>query len=210
MKPHLPLMQVLVSCSKKYFMRKSVLLVISTLFLSGIITAQKLVDYSHKSIQKTLEKTYGIPFNAVKVMSMDAAPQSGQYFQVLNNGESFYMYVGRVNSCRSGGCSVSNAANTNGVSEYFDYFMVLNHQGEVQQVKIFNYAATHGYEVTAKGWLKQFIGYSGNNDLEVGKEIDSISGATISVHALTNDVNEKTKQLKAQIEIPQTAIIGSY
>lgn len=52
--------------------------------------------------------------------------------------------------------------------------------------------ATHGHEVSAKGWLKQFIGYNGNESLQVGKNVDAIIGATISVYGITRDIKEKT------------------
>jgi len=61
---------------------------------------------------------------------------------------------------------------------------------------VYNYQATHGQEVTNKGWLKQFQGYDGSRSLTVGKSIDAISGATVSVLGITNDVQEKTRLLK--------------
>ena len=63
-------------------------------------------------------------------------------------------------------------------------------------VRVFNYAATHGQEVSVKRWLDQFAGHDGAEPLRVGKEIDAISGATISVYALVADVQEKTIILK--------------
>ncbi len=45
----------------------------------------------------------------------------------------------------------------------------------------------------AKGWLKQFTGYDGSDTLEVGKNVDAISGATISVYGITLDVQMKTR-----------------
>ena len=63
-------------------------------------------------------------------------------------------------------------------------------------VEIFNYQATYGYEITNKRWLKQFIGFGEDELLEVGKNIDAISGATISVHAITYDIQEKTDFLR--------------
>jgi len=73
------------------------------------------------------------------------------------------------------------------------YFSI---QKTVQLVEVYNYQATHGYEITAKGWLKQFVGYSAKDTLLVNKDIDGISGATISVFAITEDVQLKTRLLK--------------
>ena len=49
--------------------------------------------------------------------------------------------------------------------------------------------------MTAKGWLKQFTGYNGTSQLEVNKNVDAISGATVSVYAITDDVIAKTEIL---------------
>jgi len=69
----------------------------------------------------------------------------------------------------------------------------------VQYVKVYNYQATHGQEITNKGWLKQFQGYDGSRSLTVGKSIDAISGATVSVQGITTDIQEKTRILKQMV-----------
>jgi Na+-translocating ferredoxin:NAD+ oxidoreductase RnfG subunit len=125
---------------------------------------------------------------------------NGRFFKVSKNPENSdvkYVFVGRVNSCRAGGCSISSKTHANLESEYFEYCIFFDSAKTVKQVDVFNYQATHGYEITAKGWLKQFIGFSGKDTLEVNKNIDSISGATISVFAITDDVQQKTKMLKS-------------
>jgi len=66
-------------------------------------------------------------------------------------------------------------------------------------VKVFNYQATHGHEITAKGWLKQFIGYTAKGNLNVGKTVDSISGATISVNGITSNIRMVTAVLDKHI-----------
>jgi Na+-translocating ferredoxin:NAD+ oxidoreductase RnfG subunit len=58
----------------------------------------------------------------------------------------------------------------------------------VQQVRIYNYQATHGQEITSKNWLRQFKNYTGEKELMAGKNIDAISGATISVDAIISDI----------------------
>lgn len=98
-----------------------------------------------------------------------------------------YIYLGRVNSCRSGGCSVG-ATDESLEFEYFDYFFVTDATGKVMQVKVFNYRATHGHEIMSSGWLRQFIGYSGENELIYGKDIEAISGATVSANAINDDI----------------------
>ncbi len=106
-----------------------------------------------------------------------------------------YVYVGRVNSCRSGGCSVDAIEETLEF-EYFDYFIVTNATGKVMRVKVFNYRATHGHEIMSSGWLRQFIGYSGQKKLIYGKDIEAISGATVSANAINDDIQSEVSCLQ--------------
>lgn len=179
------------------------------LLLAGLLSlcfsfAQSDIDYKNKALIKTLQKA-GI--NDVSTIEEMAIPDSvslanrikGKYFLIKENNVSQYqyIYVGRVNSCRAGGCSISNEISKDGNSEYFDYFILFDKNKTVQTVKVFNYQATHGQEITARGWLKQFIGHDGSESLQVDKNIDAISGATISVYAITFDVEMKTAILKS-------------
>ncbi|MBA4408342.1 MAG: FMN-binding protein [Bacteroidota bacterium] len=163
-------------------------------------------DFEDKTLHKELLKLRGTDQAEWKefivpesLLSTYAIPGK---FLVLDelNGQKKYIYVGRVNSCRQGGCSNPAQALSIETPEYFDYLVVFDANLLVQQVKVYNYQATHGQEVTNKGWLKQFQGYDGRRTLTVGKSIDAISGATVSVFGITNDIQEKTQLLKKLVE----------
>ena len=173
------------------------------LFLSLTAFTPTDINYQHKAISKTLIKSVNmVNPNLIEIplpdSLMDELGVQGKYFKVTNENSDCkitVVYIGRVNSCRAGGCSISNDV-MGGQSEYFDYMVCFNQESEVELVKVFNYQATHGHEVTAKGWLRQFAGHNADNTLEVGKNVDSISGATISVNGITNDIIAKTKLLQ--------------
>lgn len=181
-------------------------LIISILFIFIItcLRGQSGIDYNHKKINKEIEKLWGIEQAIIKeILIPDSITREnyiqGKYFLVtdkMNVSQINYIYIGRVNSCRSGGCSIPTDSNENYESEYFDYFILFDSAFSVQVVRIFNYAATHGHEVSAKGWLNQFTGYNGSDTLQVGKNVDAISGATISVYGITEDVQLKTQFLR--------------
>lgn len=124
--------------------------------------------------------------------------ERGSFYRIATPKSSFYYYVGRVNSCRVGGCSVE--LGTSEDYEYFDYFVLFNEVGHVELVRVFNYQATHGQEITIKGWLKQFVGYTGDADLIVGNNVDHIAGATISTNAISVDVEYRTRLLKEELK----------
>lgn len=159
------------------------------------------IDYSPRLLHRELstifrDREYRLEELHAGHPSEPGLPINGKFFNILSDGgENITVYVGRVNSCRSGGCSNPWLSGNDIESEYFDYFILFDSAKKVKLVRVFNYAATHGQEVAVKKWLGQFAGYNGNSPLRVGKEIDAISGATISVYAIVNDVNEKSKLL---------------
>lgn len=166
------------------------------------------IDFNNKSVLKEIQKVTGAEKPEWLELSNHPSAQNsdalqGKFFVVTANkalDQAKYVYIGRVNSCRQGGCSNGADLMALDKTEYFDYFIVFNHSLSVELVKVYNYQATHGQEVTNKGWLKQFQGYNGSRNLVVGKSIDAISGATVSVQNLTADIQEKTQQLKKLIQ----------
>ena len=129
---------------------------------------------------------------------MSRSIKLGKFFSV-SELSSFslikYVYVGRVNACRAGGCSVGYTT-TDGESEFFDYFIFFDATATIQLVKIYNYQASYGQEVTSSNWLKQFKNYTGKEELIVGRNIDAISGATISVDVAAFDIELRTNMLR--------------
>lgn len=178
------------------------------LFFLGIFVLispdQPEIDYQHKRIYKEVERIWGMQEPHLSEMDLpDSITRAnmvlGKFFVVTDGaeqGSNYYLYIGRVNSCRSGGCSIPNELDFSSEMEYFDYLICYTSTPSVQSVKVINYMATHGHEVSSKGWLKQFKGYNGKGTLEVGKNIDAIAGATISVYGITQDVQEKTEILR--------------
>jgi hypothetical protein len=160
------------------------------------------IDYSPRLLQREVNAILGgkeFLMTELKVTGSpgEIAPADGKFFGIKSSGgETIIVYIGRVNSCRADGCSNPLQPGMDTESEYFDYFILFDPEKRVKLVRVFNYAATHGQEVAVKRWLDQFAGYDSVRPLRVGKEIDAISGATISVYAIVADVQEKTVLLR--------------
>ncbi|MEX0987546.1 MAG: FMN-binding protein [Bacteroidales bacterium] len=174
-------------------------MVICIILCSVVTYGQAEIDYQNKRIQRSLQKFDISDFHDLREISYDDSLTGqqiadGKFFELADDAGIHpvqYIYIGRVNSCRGGGCTPDPGAGADFSSEYFDYFMLLDSTLTVQLVEVFNYQATHGYEITSRGWLKQFRGFDGSNDLRVNKNIDALTGATISVHAITDDIKTK-------------------
>lgn len=180
----------------------SIILIVWGLFAEEHPQTLSDIDFNPRILKRDISSVFNeknptfdeinIPDSLVEELFMN-----GKFFQIKNNISTVgIVYVGRVNSCRKEGCSNPSKTNLEETSEFFDYFILFNTKSEVKKVTVFNYEATHGQEITAKGWLKQFIGYRGDSEMDIGKNIDSISGATISVNGIVHDVKMKTQLIQ--------------
>ena len=161
--------------------------------LTSLVIPPRRVDIPEKKIGRAIAKIWKVE-NFEVVDNDDGGKKNcfseGNWLKVKTaDGELGMIYVGRVNSCRQGGCSVDGEGEETVSYEFFDYFMLTDMSGEVRWVKIFNYQATQGHEVMSRGWLNQFRGLtSESKKLELGRDIEAISGATISAKAITDDI----------------------
>ena len=79
--------------------------------------------------------------------------------------------------------------NVLGKSLPITFLSCFNSDGQLIKTHIVKYREDYGYEVGNKRWLNQFIGLDVNSDFIIGKNIDGISGATISVNSVTRGIN---------------------
>lgn len=159
------------------------------------------IEYSPRTLRKSLEKTTGCSEFSKQELIIPKSDSygdiNGKFFRIsCQSNELIIVYIGRVYSCRASGCSIDNPR---GEYEFFDYYCLYDSTLSVAEVNVFNYEATHGHEITSKGWLRQFIGHSAGKPLETGKNIDAISGATISVNGIVEDIREKSFILKSSV-----------
>ncbi len=79
--------------------------------------------------------------------------------------------------------------NVKGKSQPISYLTVIDTSGDVVDVNILVYRESHGGEVQNESFRRQFRGKNYRNIIEIGKDIKSISGATISSRSVTGGVN---------------------
>ena len=78
----------------------------------------------------------------------------------------------------------------------FDYYVLFNDKEEILKVEVLHYRENYGGEICSKNWLKQFVGIDTENYSIFNREIDGISGATISVNSLKNNLLKLSNKLK--------------
>jgi FMN-binding protein len=87
--------------------------------------------------------------------------------------------------------------NVLGKDQPITFLVAIDPTDRLKDVDILVYREPYGGEVAYEPWRRQFRGKSAGDSLRVGKEIRSISGATISVHAVTLGVRRMLAQLTA-------------
>lgn len=75
-----------------------------------------------------------------------------------------------------------------GKHEYITYAAGINPDGTFRQLQIIEYREAYGYQVRELKWRDQFVGKTATDELELGKDIRNISGATLSCRHMTEGV----------------------
>ena len=75
-----------------------------------------------------------------------------------------------------------------GKHEMITYAVGISPNGTVQGIEIMEYVESYGYEVAEESWRKQFVGKTAEDSLKLKKDIQNISGATLSCKHLTDGV----------------------
>ena len=78
----------------------------------------------------------------------------------------------------------------------FDYLILFDKELVIVKTKVLVYREEYGGEISSKRWLKQFNGKSSSSEeLIYNQDVIPISGATISVRAMTQSINDVLKSL---------------
>jgi Na+-transporting NADH:ubiquinone oxidoreductase subunit C len=88
-----------------------------------------------------------------------------------------------------------------GKFERITYAVGFGPDGVIRDLEILSYRESHGQEIRLALWRRQFVGKSADSPLEVGKDIASISGATLSCTHVTQGVH----RLAAVVEVLRSA-----
>jgi len=89
----------------------------------------------------------------------------------------------------------ASVRNVRGKDQPITYLVAAGPDLRLLDVDILVYREAYGGEVAYEAWRKQFRGRGPENPLEVGRDIRSISGATISVNAVTLGVRRALADL---------------
>lgn len=116
------------------------------------------------------------------------------YYTIYNEKEELlaYFVFNVTDACSFGGCAVPGQKKSTSVFHDKIYFYVLlNTDYTVRDIKVLEHESSYGMEIGTRYWLKQFFNTTPGN-YKLNENIDGISGATVSVQAMIDDLNELT------------------
>jgi len=87
--------------------------------------------------------------------------------------------------------------------ESFDYLMIFDSEMVIRRIDILVYRSSYGGEIASQSWLKQFYGKQDGVDMEFDKDIDTISGATISAPSMAKSV-KSVSRLMVEVSTKKT------
>jgi len=183
-----PLQKILLSCLLVFSIATLTTAQERTKKIDRILNKQLAKIWNDASIQQQLIDTKAD-------LELDLFFDGNSLYRLLEKEElQGYLLLRRGFGCKIGGCGDASlqgegqlCSANGGAYEVFDYALILDTSMTILKVLVVDYPGDYGYEITSKGWLKQFIGYKGK-PIRYGKEIDAISGATISANSITSDI----------------------
>jgi hypothetical protein len=82
--------------------------------------------------------------------------------------------------------------NVIGKSMPITFFVIFTTLSQIQHVEIVKYRESYGGEIKSRRWLDQFKNRDTSSDFKIGKDINGISGATLSANSISHGVNKLT------------------
>jgi hypothetical protein len=175
-------------------------------FFFGIVLISSIESYPKKfdkKIKKEIKKTFKIDKFDVTIHkdTIRTADENIVVFDILADTKVGFAILTKAKGCLSSGCTSTDIADHDkeGFYEQYYFLTIYNNLGSLLKVKILEYESNYGYEIASGGWLKQFkdrrVG-----DLQINREIDGITGATISVKTLIQEINYQDLILEELID----------
>lgn len=102
-----------------------------------------------------------------------------------------YLYVWKILK-KDSLVSYAVLDNVYGKAMPITFLVIMDLDGKITAARVIKYREAYGGSVANISWLKQFIGRDDRSNYQIGRDVDVISGATISVNALTRGIKKIT------------------
>jgi len=176
-------------------MMRFTLILISSLLFGG----SAIKDETEAFIASQFADSVTIKMNTLKLDPDFKTKIQNSAQQAFFHDELYYWTISQNDSI----IAYALMDNVLGKSMPITFLVILNSDGSILAAEVIKYREAYGGEVGNKSWLAQFKNRNHDSNYKVGKDIDGISGATISVNSMTKGIQKITllfplvkKQLK--------------
>lgn len=156
---------------------------IAWLPLTGVVVSLPAHALVYLSVDQAQQLMFG-------QQSLTAVPVQLTPAQVAaieqRSGVKVYAGVLRAWKAEDGGWFFTDAVV--GKHDLINYALALTAQGTVRQLEILEYREAYGGEIRNARWRAQFNGKQASDPVQVGRDIQNISGATLSSQHVTDGV----------------------
>lgn len=160
----------------------------------GDIDSGSFSDKIAKLVQKQVDKTFKSETNLTQFYPnvKDNYALNSTFYYIRTNDKQLQgiAVIIHANGCFLGGCSLDTSFESR--FEKFYLLNIYNTKKELSNLIVLDYPGEHGYEISAKWWLKQFLGDI-SKPFVYRKNIDAISGATVSAQSVVMELNDINK-----------------
>ncbi len=129
-----------------------------------------------------------VDFQRIQLSEKDRDLLGKRLGQKLEKGE-FIFYVAHSGSHVDGYALFDREI---GQHEYIDFATFFDGEGRVTRVEVVAYREPYGEGIRSTRFRKQFVGKEAASGFRPGHDIDVISGATLSAHAMAKAVKRAT------------------
>ncbi len=135
------------------------------------------VDRVEKKCNKILAKTF-------KEVSLK---KSKLTISSKNKDEKWHEVSDKISKKKLGYLETTSAI---GRFDKFDFMVLFNPDKSIKKVRVLIYREDHGGEIGNKRWLRQFEGKTLKDAKTLSRQINGISGATMSCNAITSEIKK--------------------
>jgi len=161
-------------------------LIFIPLLINSIVSAQSIKEVTEQKLREIYPDSTKIEFTKISLDRSVAKPIEKLCRQKFFRNE-LYTWKILTNDSTIVYALLDNVI---GKTQPISFLVILDGQGDVQSVQVIKYRESHGGEVTNQNWLNQFINLNAKSGYLPGKDIDGISGATLSVNALSKGIRK--------------------
>ncbi len=166
-------------------MLKKIISITTIALLSFTVIQTPFPERAYKKLDKTIGKLWNNKTITRKAILINS-PELG--FKVYPNS-LFKLYDGHTV------IAYAYLGKANSKSAQFDYVVFFNPELKIIYSQVLIYREDYGGEIGSNRWLKQFNGKYNGQAMVFQKDIQNISGATISSRNITQGIQQLSKQI---------------